>query len=557
MDNKTTVKTELIELGFYFQDEITAIGNISYTDSEINQIIRVEISLKGYPINQPRIKLLEINGKEDLYRCIPKHWRHLDELVKSYTIESEFYICCLHNWSARSSNNGQFIYSRILSWLKSNVTEEWLKEEDLQGWRILPQNSGSTIYLSNEYIKEVEKAESKKLYKMEVNHHPFILNNSNKASSKKRGNLYPYGIINLEKFYAFFPSLSKKVEFHKLKNYILPKDFSTSTAFFVRIPRITKFKTTYQLIEYLRVNNLFNGIDTTYKNFVLFVMYKGDNNRTESAAFIMNSEAVKKNKSAVELTPLRIENIPERENAINLDVGLLGVGSLGSQVARILVEKDVSKIYLADYDRFSLENLGRHVLGSIHVGQAKSLALADFLSLLYLKEDIFVRFDDNEVAEESDILVVTVGDPQSYDRLAFDKFLNYQKPIIWAWTSPNNILQEIIITTRETGCLNCYYQKIQEDKKLMLLQSAALKEVDKQPSVEYDVCGNPHTSSMMDRLIFLATQIVSIVAYYNNNKRFKFDYVNYYWGMDDIIPTPLTGHLEKNESCFCLTDGES
>lgn len=460
MDNKSTVKTELIELGFYFQDEVTAIGNISYIDSETTQIIRIEISLKGYPINQPGIKLLSINGKEDLYRSIPKQWRHLDELVKSYTIESDFYICCLHNWSARSSNNGHFIYDRILSWLKSNVTEEWLKEEDLQGWRILPQNSGSTIYLSKDYIKEVEKAEPKKLYKMEVNHHPFIFNNSNKASRNKRGNLYPYGIINLEKFYAFFPSISSKVEFHKLKNYILPKDFSTSTAFFVRIPKITKFKTTYQLIEYLRVNNLFNGIDKTYKNFVLFVMYKGDSDRTESTAFILNSETVRKNNGMVELTPLKIENIPERENTINLDIGLLGVGSLGSQVAKILVEKDVSKIYLADYDRFSLENLGRHVLGSIHVGQFKSLALADFLSAFYLKEDIFVRSDDDEVAKESDILIVTVGDPQSYDRLAFDKFFNYKKPIIWAWTSPNNILQEIIITTGETGCLNCYYQNV-------------------------------------------------------------------------------------------------
>lgn len=40
-----------------------------------------------------------------------------------------------------------------------------------------------------------------------------------------------------------------------------------------------------------------------------------------------------------ELTVLKIESMPVREKAVNLTIGLIGLGSLGSQIARLLVEK--------------------------------------------------------------------------------------------------------------------------------------------------------------------------------------------------------------------------
>jgi len=546
-----TVKAELTELGFYFIDDSKAIGNVPHTGTIEDQVIKVEINLEQYPINQPRIKLLNINGKEDLYRSISNEWRHLDEHVASNPKQSEFYICCLHNWSAKSTQNGSFIYSRILSWFVSNIKQEWVLEEDLPSRRILPQFSSSVLYLPKSFLKDAEKTKSKTMYKMDLEHDPFIFKNKSQASTSKRGDFYEYNQIDYTNHYKFFLDMPHEAEFNKLKRLILSKKYSKSTLFFTRIPRTKKFKTSFQLLEYLKTNSLFKGIDKANKNMVLLVMYLGDSDRMEASAFILNRESFIGKDESGDLTTLKIESMPDRESAVDLTIGLIGVGSLGSQIAKLLVEKDVNKLILSDLDKMSLENLGRHVLGSVYIGEFKSKALKDFLSLFYLKESIFATGDDDETAEISDLIVITVGESQAYDKLAFQKFSNYDKPIIWAWTSPSNILQEIVITTKSTGCLNCYYKKIQQDSKLKSIQEFALKEIQKQPLSEFDACGNPHTISKMERMLFLATQIVSIISYYSKNKNFKFDYVNYYWGIDDIIPSPIIGNLEKNKLCFC------
>ncbi|MEP9409024.1 ThiF family adenylyltransferase [Peribacillus frigoritolerans] len=550
-ENLYTVKAELAELGFHFLDNHIAIGHVPQTGNINNHVIQVEINLDCYPIKQPSIKLTRINGEEDLYQSMPIKWRHVDEIVASNPKQSEFYICCLHNWSAKREQNGFFIYSRILSWLESNVKQEWKLEEDLPTWRILPQFSNSVLYLPEFFLKQGEKVESKTMFKMDLYHQPFTFKNKTKASTNKRGDLYPYKEINYQESYTFFPEISEEKEFNKLKSLILGEKHSKSTLFFTRIPRYTEFKTFYQLLNYLRINNLFREISKDIKNVVLMVMYMGDSGRMEATAVILGREFIERKEELVGLTVLKIESMADRGKAVDLTIGLIGVGSLGSQIARLLVEKDVDRLILSDKDKMSLENLGRHVLGSFHVGNYKSFALSNFLSILYLKEGISATFDDDETAKHSDLLVVTVGDSQAYDRLAFQKFLNYDKPIIWAWTSPNNILQEIVITTKLTGCLNCYYEKINQDVQLNRLQEIARKEIQKQPSSEFDACGNPHTISRMERMVFFATQIVSLISYYSKNKNFKFDYVNYYWGIDDIIPTPLLGHLERNKSCFC------
>ena len=90
-----------------------------------------------------------------------------------------------------------------------------------------------------------------------------------------------------------------------------------------------------------------------------------------------------------------------------------------------------------------------------------------------------------------------------------------------------------------------------ENKDLKQIQELSQKEIEKYDSNEIDICGNPHTVSQMERMVFLATQIVSILSFYNKHGKFKFDYVNYYRGMDDIIPTPLIGYLDKSHLCFC------
>lgn len=552
MDNQLEkIKAELLELGFYFSKENVAEGRVPQNGEECGFYITVSISFEGFPLKQPLIRLLNIKGDNELYKVIPPSWRHVDENFTDSPLTSQFLLCCLHNWSAKMEYNGNFIYQRILDWLKSNVYNHWEVNEDLVSWRILPQYSQMTIYLPKGFLMHLKDIKTKTIYNTNVDHSPFLLKNGSVASAKKRGETYDYNIVDFTKPSVFFPVYNGDKAYNTLKNILLPKVYSSSTMYLVRLPRNFAFKTSYQLIQSLKNNIPFKSLKKDIKTIFLLVMYTGDRGKTEVVSFVLGREGFEKN-TDIPVFPIKIESIPERPEGIDLTVGMLGVGSLGSQTAKLLVEKDVKGLLLADYDRMALENLGRHILGSFHIGQYKSIALRDLFSGYYLHGNVEAVAKDEEVIDFADIVIVTVGNSQKFDWLAFNKLLNYKKPIIWAWTSANNILQEIVITTPLTGCLNCYYHEISTDEQLKKLQEIAQNEIEKYNSNEIDICGNPHTISQMERMVFLATQIVSIISFYNKYGRFKFDYVNYYWGMDEIIPTPQIGYLVKNKSCFCM-----
>src|SRR5690606_37484532 len=125
------IKAELLELGFYFSGENIAEGRVPQNGDECGYYITVEISLDGFPLKQPLIRLLNINGNNELYKVIPSNWRHVDEYLFDSPLDSKFYICCLHNWSGKMEYDGIFIYQRILVWLKSNVSSHWEVKEDL------------------------------------------------------------------------------------------------------------------------------------------------------------------------------------------------------------------------------------------------------------------------------------------------------------------------------------------------------------------------------------------------------------------------------------------
>ncbi len=544
------VKAELQELGFCFSGENIAVGRVPQNGLENGYYINVEISIEDYPLKQPSIKLISINGNNNLYKDIPTNWRHIDEFLINHPKKSQFFICCLHNWSAKIEYNGKFIYQRILDWLTSNVDKNWKKEEDLISWRILPQYTQLVMYLPKGFLKHIESIEFKKLHTISICHSPFKFKNGKEASTKKRGETYEYKSIDYNNPYFFFTDFNGDKSYNMLKQFQLPNKHSLSTLYLVRLPRSFSFKTHYQLIQTLKHNLPIKSIDKDIKSLIFLVMYKGDRGRTELVSFITERDSFEGD-SDLTVTNIKIESIPERPYGVDMTVGMIGVGSLGSQVARLLVEKDVKALLMADFDKMALENLGRHVLGSFHIGRYKSVELRQLLAGYYLHENIFAFETDDEVIENADVIIVTVGDSVKFDWLSFNKLTNYKKPVIWAWTSANNILQEIVITTSLTGCLNCYYLEVNHNKGLKQLQEVAQKEIDKYDSNEIDICGNPHTISQMERMVFLATQVVSILSFYSKHKKFKFDYVNYSWGMDDIIPTPLIGYLEKSEQCFC------
>jgi len=74
-------------------------------------------------------------------------------------------------------------------------------------------------------------------------------------------------------------------------------------------------------------------------------------------------------------------NLKTQNDLKNKSILMVGVGSLGSFVANLLIRAGVGKLILIDPDKLSAGNIGRHLLGLESLGQFKAKALkAQFLS---------------------------------------------------------------------------------------------------------------------------------------------------------------------------------
>jgi len=544
MDKLYQVKAELKELGFSLVDDKKMVGRVPRNGDLNGWFINVEIQLINFPFKSPNILLKSIKNDEKLYKIIPGHWKHLDELVNSDNIENSiFSICCLHNWTANDQYNGDFIYNRILDWLRSNCENSWEEGAEVQGWRMTPHFSTSKIYLTYDIAKEVKP---KVLGTIKVNQSKYILKSGGKVSGKKEGTAYRFEEIDFDQSYFFYPAFN----FTERISRIRQEQYINTEFITLRLPQNYTFTTFYQLLMKVRENFNLKSVIKQKKNFPFVVFYKGYLGKLEAVSFVANQDFIEE-KDKFKVKPLKVESIPDRSISVNLRVGLYGVGSLGSQVARILTDKQTKEIILHDNQVFSSDNLGHHELFANSLGENKALAMRNQLYWISIDTRVSAVYSSAELSGKSDLLVVTVGKSEEYDRIAFNELKDYKKPIIWAWTSPYNVLQEIVITTPKTGCLNCYYQLARENERLVHFNNFKENELQGLPSYNYDFCGEPHTESKWERNVFLATQVVSVINYYSKHNEFKFNYFAFAWGLNDIVATPTMGNIPKNDLCNC------
>jgi hypothetical protein len=73
------------------------------------------------------------------------------------------------------------------------------------------------------------------------------------------------------------------------------------------------------------------------------------------------------------------DNNPQQSTLVVKRVGVVGCGSLGASVARLLAQMGVGSFVLVDSDDLSTANTSRHVLGSTFVRRNKATALGEFL----------------------------------------------------------------------------------------------------------------------------------------------------------------------------------
>lgn len=551
MDNsKKKLEAELKKLGFYYIDENTVEGNVP-NEGTINDVsILVNINTKNFPYKSPTVQLISINGEKDLYKKTPKYWKHIDELIVSDDpTKSLMTICCLHNWQVQPGYNGEFIYNRIVDWLQHNTAGSWIPEAEVQGWRLTPPLSSSKLYIADQLTKEIKINTP---HDVEMVHPLYQLKNGKEISGQKQGTVYPLDEINFKqpKKYEFFPVKKGGPVIDKLWFLQFQERYVSSTFTVIKLPSSFSFTTFHQLLECIRSNFNLKELANGKMNVPFLILYRGALDQLEAISFIADRSYIE-GKKEFKAQPLKVESIPSRPISIPLKVGLIGVGSLGSQLARILTDKQTKEIIFYDPDNFSADNLGHHELDGRSLNRLKSENLATALYVKSIDTSISVKARAQEVYDHADLLVVTVGSTKEYHALAFQELVGYSKPILWAWVSPYNVLQEVVITTPTTGCLNCYYLLSEDDPTLKKFNEQEKEELKHVPAYTYDFCGQPHTISDWEKNVFFATQLTSIIASYGQTGNFKFNYYAFYWGINDILSTSTMGNLVRHSKCSC------
>lgn len=151
-------------------------------------------------------------------------------------------------------------------------------------------------------------------------------------------------------------------------------------------------------------------------------------------------------------------NLGSAQRLRDKHVVLVGVGSLGSQVAYLLARAGVGRLTLIDPDTLEAANLGRHVLGFDDLGRFKAQALRDRLvrDVPTVKVDAFAKFvqmGGREVAAailESDLVVVTTADWSSELALWEIKSPNARWGLIQAWSEPHSVAGHALVVPPST-----------------------------------------------------------------------------------------------------------
>lgn len=154
-----------------------------------------------------------------------------------------------------------------------------------------------------------------------------------------------------------------------------------------------------------------------------------------------------------------------------LRVVMVGCGSLGSPIARLLAQAGVGEIDLVDPDRMKLENTSRHVLGANQNGLNKAAALAQRLQRDFPHSRATghpsgwqkLAAERPEIFEQADLVVSTIGSWSHEAELnARQLEAGHPATILYAWAEPLAAAGHAILIGNTGGCLACGLSSIGE-----------------------------------------------------------------------------------------------
>ena len=145
-------------------------------------------------------------------------------------------------------------------------------------------------------------------------------------------------------------------------------------------------------------------------------------------------------------------------------VCLIGGGSLGSEVAQLLINAGVQKLMIFDPETLSIDNIGRHLLGSREVGRNKAEALRDHLTGQFPHVKItaipknwqdFMEEADAQLLLNADLLISLTGEWPSDCQLNSEIRARGLPPLIFGWTEPHGYAGHALYVGIRGGCLAC------------------------------------------------------------------------------------------------------
>lgn len=146
-------------------------------------------------------------------------------------------------------------------------------------------------------------------------------------------------------------------------------------------------------------------------------------------------------------------------------VAVIGCGSLGSSVARMLVQSGLRRLILVDPERLRWENIGRHELGAEAVNQPKASALAKHLRTRFPHLET-VRAEDTDwrcafrndpsIFESCDLVLSATGDwnvESALNDLHCDGELTC--PVVYGWMEERAAAAHALAVGMTGSCLRC------------------------------------------------------------------------------------------------------
>jgi len=163
-------------------------------------------------------------------------------------------------------------------------------------------------------------------------------------------------------------------------------------------------------------------------------------------------------------------NYLDSANLQNTSIALVGCGTIGSHLARMLVQSGAGtngKLTLFDNQLLSAGNIGRHFLGFSAVGEKKATALKKELERFHPQVNVHAVADDAlakwDMLQKHDLIIDATGEWNVQSALN-DNFLNNQggklKGILHSWIFMNGAaVQSFLNLNDEFACFRCLKPK--------------------------------------------------------------------------------------------------